>query len=1280
MAAQTSTKPTPPTNGDARGPLSHATDGKMAASAPVNRKKQKRRLKQAARAAADSTDIHASADLELTPDDQHSNGHDEASSADLDHAEADDVYHNGVSGSQPDLGRDAILNEYDEAAGSKSKKKKHKKGRSRSHTHADDSPTSLPTHPATYPHQPSSHALPCSSRFPAKSKESSIWNQSSLEERENIRTFWFELGEEERRQLVKVEKDAVLKKMKEQQRHSCSCTVCGRKRTAIEEELEVLYDAYYEELEQYANNNQGSFEEGAPIIPPPRLYQSPLRSPGQHTRTHGQYHPSRGRVEELSEDEEEEEEEDDEDDENLELEEDFDDDEEDDDEEDELYSEEEFEDDERTSAARADLFAFGNSLTVKDGILTVADDLLKNDGKHFIDMMEQLAERRMQREEDPQFNISTSHQSFHAGHNHGPLDDDEDYDDEEDEDYDSQEEEEFDEDEMDAMTEEQRMQEGRRMFQIFAARMFEQRVMTAYREKVAEERQKQLLNELIEEENRNEQRNAKKAREAQKKKDKKRLQKQAKEEERARREAEKAAEEAAAKAAHEKKLEVQRLKREEQRKKREAERKAQEEERARKDAEKQRRIKEDRERQAEAERKQREQKEEKKRREEAKRKEKEERDKKAKEDHERKVREEQVKKDQEDAAKGVQEGRELSEVWDSQAKPPQNPPLTSLPSTHPSSSQPPVPPPVSLHSPTNPLATPLVPKASTPVRPRQLSHQGSYSSSPHSQPSSSDMFPYPPSVSPRSMAQSHSGTAGGRPGPGQAPYYYQQQQPPLHHPQPSAPVSPLGRSNHPGFSGFGAVPSNPPGLPVMGEQSHMSPDLPMYSPNSGMVNPLRTGFPASGGITAPPGINPVRPMPTFPRPDVRSNLPFPVHYGVTGVYSPQQVQQLKQQQQHEHQLKHQEQQRLAQKYNANASRLHQQPASQFPLSTLNQSTDQSLPATHVSPIRRPSSGTQDQYESGRTASHQEVEELSTHLGSSALLDNTDNSFQSNLSQSLPGVSAPSRFPPPSRASFQGQSFVTEPLSPQTGAAQPGTAQLGSSQFGIIQPGNINTGPGGWGGTYNAAAPYPTLSTWGTAPGKATPYNQLNPNTPFTKRQFGGSRPPLVDPLDPFAAIPYYRVRPYRPVTVRLLVIEACNQLTTESPNSLGFHSANTLLARVEQVRHPLEPHVSMTEMLDICDTEGNAQNGGGLFHVKHSEGVRFIKFEPDMYSLHPSRRTSVAPGPGDIGSPVQMGYSPTSPSSFSGYNANTAGHNAAAANPAMRQYPASENRMYGGSP
>lgn len=88
------------------------------------------------------------------------------------------------------------------------------------------------------------------------------------------------------------------------------------------------------------------------------------------------------------------------------------------------------------------------SNTWLDGILTVADDLLKNDGKHFIDMMEQLAERRMQREEDTQYGMVAAHQSYHAGHNHGPLDEDDYDDEEEEEDYDSQEEEDYEDDEM----------------------------------------------------------------------------------------------------------------------------------------------------------------------------------------------------------------------------------------------------------------------------------------------------------------------------------------------------------------------------------------------------------------------------------------------------------------------------------------------------------------------------------------------------------------------------------------------------------------------------------------------------------------------------------------------------------------------------------------------------------------------------------------------------------------------------------------------------------------
>ena len=545
------------------------------------------------------------------------------------------------------------------------------------------------------------------------------------------------------------------------------------------------------------------------------------------------------------------------------------------------------------------------------------------------------------------------------------------------------------------MTEEQRMQEGRRMFQIFAARMFEQRVMTAYREKVAEQRQKQLIEELLEEENRNEQRNAKKAREAQKKKDKKRLQKQAKEEEKARRDAEKAAEEAAAKAAQDKKLEEQRSKREEQRKKRETERKAQEEERSRKEAEKQRRLKEDRDRQAEAERKQREQKEEKKKRDDAKRKEKEECERKAKEEQERRNREEQLKRDRDPVSETQQESKESAGKMFAQPKAALHAGSIPLAPSFPSQVLP-----GPFQSPHYSVASPAGPKASTPVRPRQPSQQGSHSSSPHSQTTPSE-FPLQPSISPRSLAQPYSGSSGigGRPG--------YPQHPPLHHPQPSAPLSPLGRTNPPGFPGLGNFPSNPPGLPGMGGRP-LPPDMQMYSPNSGMMN--HRGFSGPGGIAAPPGINGVRPMHPgrgFP-PDLGHGLSFSGH-GVPGTFPMQQP---------------------------GLTKPHsRQPSASFDRSPL-ESTGQPFPISRPSPIKRPPSTAQDHHDSTHTSSRRDMDELSTQLGSSALLDDTDDPYSSKLSQSLPGASGPGQFPPPSRASFQGPSLFAEPLGELMRSIQP----------------------------------------------------------------------------------------------------------------------------------------------------------------------------------------------------------------------------------------------------
>ncbi|KAN0065505.1 Stress response protein nst1 [Thecaphora frezii] len=539
----------------------------------------------------------------------------------------------------------------------------------------------------------------------AASPPARIWSTSSVEERDRIKEFWLGLSEKDRRELVKLEKETVLKKMKDQQKHGCTCAVCGRKRSAIEDELEVLYDAYYDELEEYANHQQRWQSSGGTIPPPPGPGPFPgsvaLDSSGaviggeqlsrarshanrdsrhghgghHHPQAHGhQKKPAAALHPESSDgyddDELDDEEFDDEDDEEF--------DEEDEEDEAELEREREREDAAAAAAAggmkkapgggvirrrsnaaanggQNDLFGLGSSLTVKGGILTVADDLLKNDGQKFLEMMEQLAERRMQREEEAGAELGDSEEE-----------DDEDPVDDLDEDEEDLEDEEDEED--DIMTDEQRMEEGRRMFQIFAARMFEQRVLQAYREKVAQERQLQLLRELEEEDMNEKAKEAKRQKDNQKKKDKKRMQREQREAERLRKEQERAAEEAAAKARAEKQREADLKRQEELRAKREAERRAKEEEKARKEEEKRRRQAEERERELERERKKKEKEEKARLEREAKereKKQKEEEAKRAKEEREKAEREQQErerKAKEEEAKKAAETARKEKEA------------------------------------------------------------------------------------------------------------------------------------------------------------------------------------------------------------------------------------------------------------------------------------------------------------------------------------------------------------------------------------------------------------------------------------------------------------------------------------------------------------------------------------------------------------------------------------------------------------------------------------------
>jgi hypothetical protein len=297
---------------------------------------------------------------------------------------------------------------------------------------AGKAPAAAPANNAHNHYPPKASSSTAKGKAPATQPPAKIWTQSSIQDRDNIRKFWLELTELERRDLLQIEKDAVLKKMKEQHRHSCGCAVCGRKKVNIETELDSLYEQYYAELQLYAAEQRaasdGQRPQPAGAGPFPGSVE--VDAAGKVTKFDDRAPDPNGQDDEY-------------DDEGSEVfdDEDYEDEEEVDDE--ELGTEEGEPEDEhdhdhghshaprpakrQAAGSRAsqqptapppegdDFFAFGSSLaTIKGvsclhkygrgltlnqgGILTVADDLLKNDGVKFLEMMEQLAVARNTRE------------------------------------------------------------------------------------------------------------------------------------------------------------------------------------------------------------------------------------------------------------------------------------------------------------------------------------------------------------------------------------------------------------------------------------------------------------------------------------------------------------------------------------------------------------------------------------------------------------------------------------------------------------------------------------------------------------------------------------------------------------------------------------------------------------------------------------------------------------------------------------------------------------------
>jgi hypothetical protein len=89
-------------------------------------------------------------------------------------------------------------------------------------------------------------------------------------------------------------------------------------------------------------------------------------------------------------------------------------------------------------------------------------------------------------------------------------------------------------------------------------------------------------------------------------------------------------------------------------------------------------------------------------------------------------------------------------------------------------------------------------------------------------------------------------------------------------------------------------------------------------------------------------------------------------------------------------------------------------------------------------------------------------------------------------------------------------------------------------------------------------------------------------------------------------------------------------------------------------------------MLEICDTEGSSQNGGGSFSIKNEGKGQFVKFEPDTNSAVTGHRGSIVPG--DIGSPIPAN---SNPAVFGGFGA--------PASSALRQYSSPAAGLFGGT-
>ncbi|KAH3684985.1 hypothetical protein WICPIJ_004017 [Wickerhamomyces pijperi] len=177
---------------------------------------------------------------------------------------------------------------------------------------------------------------------------------------EELKKYWLTMPLAKKREMLQLERESVFTIMKEQQQVTCNCSVCGKKRDIIEQELKRLYDKYSNSIESQDSITHSLFD----------TQSTPTSSPcasNNNTANHQHSHngPNHNQQQQQNSNQ--------------------------------AYLAEQAKSQKATPNSQRKPSNSDSTTKEKTGLMSVAEDLLQNDGKKFLEMMEKLAESRIQR-------------------------------------------------------------------------------------------------------------------------------------------------------------------------------------------------------------------------------------------------------------------------------------------------------------------------------------------------------------------------------------------------------------------------------------------------------------------------------------------------------------------------------------------------------------------------------------------------------------------------------------------------------------------------------------------------------------------------------------------------------------------------------------------------------------------------------------------------------------------------------------------------------------------